>query len=99
MLCLGLTQLNSDLTSGNGFRDDVDSVEGQELVEQSFPAGANAPTNIVVTDDAKLDAVREAVAHGARASPSSARARSRARPARSSRRPSTRTRSAPPAST
>ena len=54
----GLTQLNSDLTSGNGFRDDVDSAEGQELIEQSFPAGANAPTNVVVTDDAKLDAVQ-----------------------------------------
>ena len=62
VLCLGLTQLNSDLTSGNGFRDDVDSAAGQELIEQSFPAGANAPTNVVVTDEAKLDAVKEAVA-------------------------------------
>ncbi len=62
VLCLGLTQLNSDLTSGNGFRDDVDSAEGQELIEQGFPAGANAPTNVVVTDDAQLDAVRAAVA-------------------------------------
>jgi RND superfamily putative drug exporter len=61
-LCLGLTMLNSDLTSGNGFRDDVDSAEGQELIAQSFPAGANAPTNIVVTDETKLDAVREAAA-------------------------------------
>ena len=62
VLCLGLTQLNSDLTSGNGFRNDVDSAEGQELIEESFPAGANAPTDIVVTDEAKLDAVRAAVA-------------------------------------
>ncbi len=62
VLCLGLTELNSDLTSGNGFRDDVDSAEGQDLIEQSFPAGANAPTNVVVTDEARLDAVREAVA-------------------------------------
>ena len=61
-LCLGLTQLNSDLTSGNGFRDDVDSAEGQELVEKSFPAGADAPTNIVVTDVPKAGAVRAAVA-------------------------------------
>ncbi len=61
VLCLGLTQLNSDLTSGNGFRDDVDSAAGQELIEQSFPAGANAPTNVVVTDEAKLDAVKAAV--------------------------------------
>ena len=62
ILCLGLTQLNNDLTSGNGFRDDVDSAEGQTLIEESFPAGANAPTNVVVTDAAKLDAVRDAVA-------------------------------------
>ena len=62
VLCLGLTQLNSDLTSGNGFRNEVDSAEGQKLIEQSFPAGANAPTNVVVTDEAKLDAVRDAVA-------------------------------------
>ena len=62
VLCLGLTQLNSDLTSGNGFRNDVDSVEGQELVEQAFPAGGSSPTNVVVTDEAKLDAVRDATA-------------------------------------
>jgi len=61
VLCLGLTQLNSDLTSGNGFRDEVDSVQGQALVEQSFPAGANSPTNVVVTDEAKLDTVKDAV--------------------------------------
>jgi RND superfamily putative drug exporter len=62
VLCGGLTQLNSDLTSGNGFRDDVDSAAGQKLVEKSFPAGANAPTNVVVTDASKLAAVRAAVA-------------------------------------
>ena len=56
VLCLGLTQLNSDLTSGNSFRGDVDSVEGQDLVEKAFPAGSNAPTNIVVTDESKLAA-------------------------------------------
>nr|WP_246345544.1 MMPL family transporter [Conexibacter arvalis] len=48
VLCLGLTQMNSDLTSGNAFRGDVESVEGQELIAQSFPAGANAPTNVIV---------------------------------------------------
>ncbi|HKP88549.1 MAG TPA: MMPL family transporter, partial [Thermoleophilaceae bacterium] len=61
-LCLGLTQLNSDLTTGNGFRDDVDSAEGQKLLEQGFPAGVNAPTNVVVTDTSKLAAVKAAVA-------------------------------------
>jgi len=48
VLCLGLTQLNADLTSGNGFRGSVESVEGQRLVAASFPAGANAPTQVVV---------------------------------------------------
>ncbi len=61
-LCIGLLGLNNDLTTGNGFRDDVDSVQGQKLIEQSFPAGANSPTNVVVTDPAKLPAVREALA-------------------------------------
>ncbi|MBA2523371.1 MAG: MMPL family transporter, partial [Solirubrobacterales bacterium] len=61
VLCLGLTQLNSDLTSGNGFRNDVDSAEGQALIEESFPAGTDSPTNVVVTDRSKLDVVREAV--------------------------------------
>jgi putative drug exporter of the RND superfamily len=44
------------------FRDDVDSVRGQELLEKGFPAGANAPTTVLVGDQAKLDAVRTAVA-------------------------------------
>jgi putative drug exporter of the RND superfamily len=44
------------------FRDEVDSVKGQELVEAGFPAGANAPTNVLVTDTAKVDGVRAAVA-------------------------------------
>jgi RND superfamily putative drug exporter len=60
LLCLGLTQLNTDLTSGNGFRDEVDSVEGQDLIERSFPAGNSSPTNIVITDESKVEAVRAA---------------------------------------
>jgi putative drug exporter of the RND superfamily len=62
VMIAGLAFLNSDLTSGNMFRDDVDSVQGQELVEAGFPAGANAPTNVIVTDASKVDGVRAAVA-------------------------------------
>ena len=40
------------------FRDDVDSAQGQQLVEEGFPAGANAPTDVVVTDASKFDDVR-----------------------------------------
>jgi putative drug exporter of the RND superfamily len=61
VLSIGLVQLNSDLTSGNLFRDEVDSVQGQELLEEGFPAGANAPTDVVVTDESSLDGVRTAL--------------------------------------
>ena len=61
VLAVGLVFLNSDLTSGNMFRDEVDSVQGQELVEAGFPAGENAPTNVLVTGEGKLEAVRGAV--------------------------------------
>ena len=62
VLAGGLAFLNSDLTTGNMFRDDVDSTQGQELIEASFPAGANAPTNVLVTDPSKVEDVRVAVA-------------------------------------
>jgi len=58
----GLAFVNSDLTTGNMFRDEVDSVQGQDLLEAGFPAGANAPTNVLVTDTSKVDSVRAAVA-------------------------------------
>jgi RND superfamily putative drug exporter len=62
VLCLGLTQLNTDLTSANGFRDSVDSVAGQKLLAAAFPAGASAPTDVVVGDAARVQAVRRALA-------------------------------------
>jgi len=61
VMIAGLAFVNSDLTSGNMFRDDVDSVQGQELLEASFPAGANAPTNVLVSDGGDLEAVRAAL--------------------------------------
>jgi putative drug exporter of the RND superfamily len=62
VMIVGLVFLNSDLTTGNMFRDDVDSAQGQELLESGFPAGANAPTNVVVGRESEVDAVRNAVA-------------------------------------
>jgi RND superfamily putative drug exporter len=62
VMIAGLAFLNGDLTTGNMFRNDVDSAQGQELLEAGFPAGANAPTNVVVADVGDLDAVRTAVA-------------------------------------
>ena len=42
----------------NSFRGTVESVEGQELLAQAFPAGATAPTDVIVPDRAKAPAVR-----------------------------------------
>lgn len=62
VLCIGLVELNTDLTSGNVFRNSVESVEGQELIAQSFPAGANAPTTVVVPPGVDAQEVRAALA-------------------------------------
>ncbi|MTD43929.1 MMPL family transporter [Conexibacter sp. W3-3-2] len=57
LFCLGLLNFSTGLTQGNSFRDDVEAIAGQKLVEQGFPAGQSAPTDIVVRDPAKVDAV------------------------------------------
>ena len=62
VLSLGLLNFDTGLTSGNGFRDDVEAVAGQELLAQAFPSGANAPTDVVVPDPARAEAVSAAVA-------------------------------------
>ena len=56
-LSLGVLTLDSNLTTGNAFRGEIESVEGQTLLERSFPAGASAPTTVTVTDPAQLEAV------------------------------------------
>ena len=56
-LSLGVLTLDSNLTTGNAFRGEIESVEGQNLLERSFPAGASAPTTVIVTDPAQLEAV------------------------------------------
>ena len=57
VLALGTLTLDDNLTTANAFRGDIESVAGQKLVEQSFPAGASAPTEILVTDPKVVDAV------------------------------------------
>ena len=47
---IGLTSYSSHLTNTQDFRGRVQSVEGQALLAQAFPAGANAPTDVVVRD-------------------------------------------------
>jgi RND superfamily putative drug exporter len=62
VLSLGLMNFSTGLTTGNSFRGEVESVQGQKLLSESFPSGANAPTDIIVRDLLKTDAVRTAVA-------------------------------------
>ena len=47
-MSLGLLNFDDGLTQGNSFRDEVESVEGQQLLSLSFPSGSNAPTDIIV---------------------------------------------------
>jgi putative drug exporter of the RND superfamily len=61
VLGLGILNFSSGLTQSSSFRGEVESVEGQKLVAQSFPSGANAPTDIVVPDPARAEAVARAV--------------------------------------
>lgn len=61
--CFGLLSYNADLTSADDFRGETQSVQGQELISKAFPAGASAPTNVIVppsADAAKVVAALEA---------------------------------------
>jgi RND superfamily putative drug exporter len=62
VLALGVLNFDTGLTSGNGFRDDVEAVAGSELLAKSFPSGSLAPTDVVVPDPERVAAVRAAVA-------------------------------------
>jgi len=61
VLSLGVLNFDDGLTQGNSFRGEVEAVQGQELLSQSFPSGANAPTEIIVRERSKVRAVRNAV--------------------------------------
>jgi RND superfamily putative drug exporter len=50
VLALGVLTLDDNLTTANSFRGSVESAQGQQLVAQSFPAGASAPTVVLVRD-------------------------------------------------
>lgn len=54
-LASGLVTLDDELTTNDLFRGSVESVEGQRLLEASFPAGLGAPTTVLVRDPTRLD--------------------------------------------
>jgi RND superfamily putative drug exporter len=59
--CLGLTSFSSGLSNTQDFRGRVQSVEGQRLIAKAFPAGANAPTDVVVRDVRAVPRVQRAL--------------------------------------
>jgi RND superfamily putative drug exporter len=61
VMCAGLAFFSTDLTTNDSYRTEVESVEGQELLSQSFPSGASAPTDVIVPDPGEVPAVTRAV--------------------------------------
>jgi RND superfamily putative drug exporter len=61
LMALGLLAFNTNLTQTDSFRGKVESVEGQKLLAQDFPAGANAPTDVFVPPGAPVAKVAAAL--------------------------------------
>ena len=61
LMTLGWLNFNTGLNQGNQFRGDVESVRGQDILAEAFPAGATGPTDVIVPDPAKAKAVATAV--------------------------------------
>ena len=47
-MSLGLVVMKTDLSQLDIYRGNVQSVQGQKLIEQSFPSGATSPADVVV---------------------------------------------------
>src|SRR6201999_2181369 len=61
IFCAGFAFFSTDLTSEDTYRNEVESVEGQDLLNLSFPSGTTAPTDIVVANSADVESVSRAV--------------------------------------
>jgi RND superfamily putative drug exporter len=62
IFCAGFAFFSTELTSEDSYRTEVESVEGQHLLDKSFPSGTTALTDVIVADPADVEAVRESVA-------------------------------------
>ena len=61
VMALGMLNYSDGLTTANSYRDDVEAVQAQELLAKAFPAGANAPADVLVDDPARAEAVTAAL--------------------------------------
>jgi RND superfamily putative drug exporter len=60
--CAGFAFFSTNLTAEDTYRSEVESVEGQHLLDKSFPSGTTGLTDVVVAQLADVPAVRSAVA-------------------------------------
>ncbi len=61
LLCCGFAFFSTELTSEDSYKTEVESVEGQHLLDKSFPSGETGQTDIVVRNPADVPAVKRAV--------------------------------------
>jgi putative drug exporter of the RND superfamily len=61
IFCAGFAFFSTDLTSEDSYRTEVDSVEGQHLLDKSFPSGATALTDVIVPAAGQVGAVKQEV--------------------------------------
>jgi RND superfamily putative drug exporter len=59
---LGVLTIDTGLTQADAYRDPVESLEGQEILAKSFPAGASAATDVIVPRGGDVRAVTTALA-------------------------------------
>jgi putative drug exporter of the RND superfamily len=62
VFCAGFAFFSTELTSEDSYRTEVESVEGQHLLDKSFPSGTTGLTDVVVPERSEVPAVRRAVA-------------------------------------
>jgi RND superfamily putative drug exporter len=61
VLAAGTLNFSDGLTSGNQYVEEVESVQGQELISKSFPGGSNAPVEVIVPPGGSAARVARAV--------------------------------------
>jgi RND superfamily putative drug exporter len=61
IFCAGFAFFSTDLTAEDSYRTEVESVEGQHLLDRSFPSGTTALTDLVVPEPSEVAAVTKAV--------------------------------------
>ena len=59
--CFGILNFSTGLNGGNQYVGEVESVDGQALLAKAYPSGNAIPTDIVVPDPSKAEAVATAV--------------------------------------